>query len=142
MKSGERGGVPTPASLRIFLQVLLSFGEDSPRRLNTWAGSETPRSTWRELSRSEGAWGSRKGLESGSSCLPALFSPILRKHTRKKSLIPHPSSNTSPFFNTPLTARLLDRIVYFTWDSLLSSHHSGSLPFPTPIGNHSSQRHW
>lgn len=72
--------MPTPPPLRIFLQVLLSFGEDSPRRLNTWAGSETPRSTWRELSRSEGVGGrARKGLEGGSPCLLALYSPLLRK---------------------------------------------------------------
>lgn len=48
---------PAPSLLCIFLQVPLSSGEDSPSHLTTWAGSETPESTWRELSRLEGAGG-------------------------------------------------------------------------------------
>lgn len=41
--------------LLIFPQVPWSSGQACPRSLRTWAGSEMPRSMWRELSRLEGA---------------------------------------------------------------------------------------
>lgn len=45
-----------------------------------------------------------------------------------------------PCCQYPIHSGLLGKIFYFfIWDSLLSSHCSGSLPFPTPTRNHSSQ---
>lgn len=53
--------------LLISPQVPWSSGRDCPRSLRTWAGSEMPRSMWRELSRSEGAEGRREGARMAQS---------------------------------------------------------------------------
>lgn len=65
-----------------------------------------------------GAGALRKGPGSGSTCLPALFSYILKKQKQKKKQQQKPSTTTPIFNYLP---------IYPFSTKLLGSLHSGSL---------------